>query len=179
MGVFTTNDEDLYTRLKFFQNTIGAVPSPFDCYMLLRGIKTLHLRMRAHSENALRLAQFLEAHPKVERVIYPGLRSHPQHDLAVKQMRMFSGMITMYLKGDISHSRTFLENCKLFVCAESLGAVECLIEHPAIMTHASVPPEVRAELGISDSMIRLSVGVENYDDIQHDIENALNAVPQV
>jgi len=176
MGVLATNNEDLYTKLKFLQNSIGAIPSPFDCYMALRGLKTLHLRMREHSVNALAVAQYLEKHPLVEKVIYPGLPSHPQHELAKKQMKAFGGMVTFFIKGGIDESRVFLENLKLFALAESLGAVESLAEHPAIMTHASVPPEQRKLLGISDSLIRLSVGVEDQVDILADLERALKAV---
>lgn len=176
MGVIATNDEAIYTKLKFLQNSIGAVPAPFDCYQVLRGIKTLHLRMRAHAENAIKVADFLEKHDKVERVVYPGLPSHPQHELAKKQMTGFGGMITFYLKGGIDESRQFLETLQLFALAESLGAVESLAEHPAIMTHASVPAEQRKVLGISDNMVRLSVGVEDLEDILSDLTSALNAI---
>jgi cystathionine gamma-lyase len=176
MGVVVTSNEDIYTKIKFLQNAIGAVPSPFDCFLAMRGMKTLHLRMKAHQENAMRVAQMLESHQKVQKVVYPGLPSHPQHEIAVRQMKCFTGMITFYLKGGLPEARKFLENTKLFVCAESLGAVECLMEHPGLMTHASVPVEVRAELGIDDSMIRLSIGVENIEDILQDIIRALEAV---
>lgn len=176
MGVVVTSDFSLYEPLKFLQNAIGGVPSPFDCYNALKGMKTLHLRMKAHSKNALKVAQFLEAHEKVEKVIYPGLPSHPQHDLAKKQMKRFSGMITFFIKGGLQAARTFLTSTKLFICAESLGAVECLMEHPGIMTHASVPEEVRGQLGISDSLIRLSIGVEFIEDIIGDIRQALEKV---
>jgi len=179
MGVVATNNEDVYLRLKFLQNSIGAVPSPFDCYMAMRGLKTLSLRMKQHSENAAIVAAFLEKHDKIQRVVYPGLRSHPQHELARKQMRGYGGMITFFLKGGLQESRIFLENLKLFALAESLGAVECLAEHPAIMTHASVAPEQRAKLGISDSLIRLSVGIEDIDDILADLNRALDAVPKL
>ena len=139
-------------------------------------MKTLHLRMKAHSENALKVAEFLEKHPKVESVIYPGLPSHPQYEIAKKQMSLFSGMVTFYIKGGLEASRTFLSSTHLFMCAESLGAVECLMEHPGLMTHASVPAEVRAELGISDSLIRLSIGIEHIDDIIADLAEALDKV---
>lgn len=176
MGVLATNSEDLYTRLKFLQNGIGAVPAPFDCYMAQRGLKTLHLRMREHNSNALAVAKFLEAHPQVEKVLYPGLESHPQHALAKRQMHGgFGGMVTFFIKGGLEASRVWLENLKLFALAESLGAVESLAEHPGIMTHASVPPEQREKLGISDSLIRLSVGCENIEDILADLTNAFNA----
>jgi len=177
MGVIATNSFDLYERLKFLQNSIGAIPSPFDCYLGLRGVKTLHLRMEAHSKNAQKIAEFLENHPKVTRVLYPGLPSHPQHAIAKKQMSGFGGMITFFLKGGLKESRIFLENLRIFVLAESLGAVESLAEHPAIMTHASVPPEQRKTLGISDNLVRLSVGVENVEDLLADIKHALDAIP--
>jgi cystathionine gamma-lyase len=177
MGVCVTSSETLYARLKFLQNAIGAVPSPFDCYMAMRGLKTLHLRMREHAKNAMEVAKYLESSPLVDRVIYPGLPSHPQHELAKAQMSGFGGMITFFLKGGLKESRAFLENLHLFVCAESLGAVESLAEHPAIMTHASVPPDQRVKLGISDTMIRLSIGVEDLEDIMADLKGALGAIP--
>jgi len=176
MGILATRNEDLYNKLKFLQNSIGAVPAPFDCYMALRGVKTLHLRMEAHAKNAQVVAEFLEGHSAVEKVVYPGLKSHPQHEIAQKQMSGFGGMITFYIKGGLDESRTFLESLKLFALAESLGAVESLAEQPAIMTHASVPAEARAKLGISDSMVRLSIGVEHIDDIMADLKGALQAV---
>jgi len=176
MGVLATSNKDLYEKLKFLQNAIGAVPSPFDCYMALRGVKTLHLRMEGHQKNAKIIAEFLEKHPKVERVLYPGLPSHPHHELAKRQMSGFGGMITFFLKGGLEESRKFLETLRIFALAESLGAVESLAEHPAIMTHASVPEAQRRELGISDSLIRLSVGVENVEDLLKDLERAFEAV---
>jgi len=139
----------------------------------VRGLKTLALRMRHHCESAMAVARHLEAHPKIDRVIYPGLESHPQHALASSQMDAYGGMITAFIKGDINDARKFLERCEIFALAESLGGVESLIEHPAIMTHASVPPEVRAELGISDTLIRFSVGVENVEDLLAEIDSAL------
>jgi len=178
MGVLVTNNDELYTKLKFLQNSIGAIPAPFDCYMALRGVKTLHLRMREHSVNAQAVAEYLESHPAVEKVIYPGLKSHPQHDIAKKQMRAFGGMITFFLRGGLHESRVFLEHLKLFALAESLGAVESLAEHPAIMTHAAVPAEQRAILGISDNLIRLSIGVEDLKDIVGDLKAALQAVTE-
>jgi cystathionine gamma-lyase len=174
-GVVACNDDSVYERLKFMQNALGAVPAPFDCYMALRGMKTMHVRMREHAKNAQAVAEFLEGHPQVDKVLYPGLASHPQHEIAKKQMRGFSGMITFWLKGGLDESHRFLSALKLFVCAESLGAVESLAEHPAIMTHASVPAEQRAALGISDSMIRLSVGIEDLDDIMADLKQAFAA----
>jgi cystathionine gamma-lyase len=173
MGVCATNNDTLYKNLKFLQNAIGAIPSPFDCYNAMRGMKTLPIRMREHAKNAQVVAEFLEKHSAVERVIYPGLASHPQHELAKKQMTGFGGMITFFLKGGLNESRLFLENLKLFALAESLGAVESLAEHPAIMTHASVPVDQRAKLGISDTMCRLSVGIEDIEDILADLKHAL------
>jgi len=154
----------------------GAIPSPFDSFLAIRGMKTLHIRMQRHAENALELAKFLEASPKVTRVIYPGLPSHPQHELAKRQMKGFGGMITFFLKGGLEESRRFLEALQIFALAESLGGVESLAEHPAIMTHASVPSDQRAKLGISDSLIRLSVGIEDIEDLRADLTRALNAV---
>jgi len=177
MGVLATKNHQLYDRLKFLQNSIGAVPAPFDCYMALRGMKTLPLRMREHAANALAVAEFLEKHSKVNKVLYPGLASHPQHSLAKTQMRGFGGMVTFFLKGGLKESKIFLENLHLFIVAESLGAVESLAEHPAIMTHASVPSDQRAKLGISDSLIRLSVGIEDLQDILRDLSKALDAIP--
>jgi cystathionine gamma-lyase len=146
-----------------------------DSFLVLRGIKTLHVRMQRHEENARALAEWLEGHPQVDRVIYPGLKSHPQHDLAVRQQRGFGGMISMDLRGDLEAARRFLKACKVFACAESLGGVESLIEHPAIMTHASVPPDKRRALGIADGFIRLSVGLEDIDDLREDLELAFRA----
>lgn len=164
---------ELAEQLAFLQNSVGAVAGPFDSFLALRGVKTLALRMERHGANALELAGWLERHPKIERVIYPGLQSHPQYALAKKQMRSFGGMLTIFLKGGEPEARRFLERCKLFTLAESLGGVESLIEHPGIMTHASVPPEARAALGISDSLVRLSVGVEDVNDLRADLEQAL------
>jgi cystathionine gamma-lyase len=177
-GALITGDKALAEKLRFMQNAIGSVMGPFDAYLTLRGVKTLAVRMRQHCSSAARIAAWLEKHPKVARVTYPGLASHPQHGLAARQMRLDGqpaggGMITAYLKGGIDESRRFLENVHIFALAESLGGVESLIEHPAIMTHASVPAEQRKELGISDSLVRLSVGIEHTDDLQHDLEQAL------
>jgi cystathionine gamma-lyase len=163
-------------RLAFLQNAVGAVAGPFDSYLALRGLKTLSVRMERHCENATRLATFLEGHPRVRRVHYPGLASHPQHELARRQMRGFSGMITMWLNADLAGTRRFLEHTRLFALAESLGGVESLIEHPALMTHGSIPPEQRAALGIDDSLVRLSVGIEDGDDLERDLADALAAV---
>lgn len=166
----------LYARLKFLQNAIGATPGPFDSFLVLRGIKTLAVRMERHGSNAMKVAQFLEQHPKIERVLYPGLASHPGHQLASRQMRGFGGMMTFFLKGDIEQTRKFLSTVELFTLAESLGGVESLIEHPAIMTHASVPPEIRNQIGILDNLVRVSVGIENVDDLIADLDRALAAV---
>ena len=173
-GVVIIGDNpDLKERLFYLQNAVGSILGPFDSFLALRGLKTLALRMRQHCESAMIVARHLEAHPKIERVIYPGLESHPQHALARGQMDAFGGMITAFIKGDIGDARRFLERCEIFALAESLGGVESLIEHPAIMTHASVPPEVRAELGISDTLIRFSVGVENVEDLIAELDAAL------
>jgi len=166
-------EQELAERMGFLQNSVGAVAGPFDSFLAMRGLKTLHLRMKAHCESALELAQWLEKHPEVERVIYPGLRSHPQHALARRQMHGFGGIISIEVKGGLRKARRMLERCHLFALAESLGGVESLIEHPAIMTHASVPPANRKRLGISDSLIRLSVGVEDIADLRSELAEAL------
>ena len=169
-GFVATSDEDFATRLRFLQNAMGAIPSPFDCYLVLRGVKTLPVRMRAHCASAGVLAERLAKHAQVERVIYPGLASHPGHALAARQMSGFGGMISFDLRGGIEASRAFLKALSVFVCAESLGGVESLAEHPAIMTHASVPAEMRRELGIADGLVRLSVGLEDVEDLWTDLE---------
>ncbi len=173
-GAIITNDKGLYDKIQFVQNAAGAVPGPFDCFLVLRGIKTLSVRMERHAENAMKIAEFLENHSKVRNVIYPGLESHPQHELAKKQMSGYGGMITFFIKGELESARRFLERVEIFSLAESLGGVESLIEHPAIMTHASLPLNVREQLGISDELIRVSVGLENIDDMIDDLENALS-----
>jgi len=173
-GVMVTNQKEFYERVKFMQNAVGAVPGPMDCFLVLRGLKTLPVRMRQHQENAIQIARFLESHPNVEKVIYPGLPSHPQHELARKQMKGFGGMITFFIKGGLNEARQFLEKVKIFALAESLGGVESLIEHPAIMTHASIPPENRQALGIHDNLIRISTGIENCEDLIADLKQALN-----
>jgi cystathionine gamma-lyase len=165
---------EMSDRLAFLQNAVGGVPSPFDAFLTLRGIKTLALRMERHCTNAFSVASFLEKHPKVARVIYPGLASHPQHTLAARQMNArYGGMVTAVLTGGLAASRRFLERCSLFTLAESLGGVESLIEHPAIMTHASLPEDVRAGLGIDDGLVRLSVGIESVDDLIAELKYAL------
>ena len=174
-GALVTNDPEIHERMKFCQKSVGAVPGPFDCWLTLRGIKTLAIRMREHQANALRLAQWLSEHSEVERVIYPGLPSHPHHELAKRQMSGFGGMVSFVVRGGLEKAKKVLEGTKIFLLAESLGGVESLIEHPAIMTHASIPPERRREIGISDGLIRLSVGIEAYDDLQKDLECALNS----
>jgi cystathionine gamma-lyase len=176
-GAVVTNRDDLAERLYFLQKSMGAVPGNFDAYLCLRSLKTLPIRMEAHQKNALAVARFLESHGKVERVIYPGLESHPQHALAKKQMSGFGGMVTFFVKNGLKAARSFLENVRVFSLAESLGGVESLIEHPAIMTHASVPPEQRKALGIEDSLIRISVGIESTDDLLKDLDRALAKAP--
>ncbi len=174
-GAAVIKDASLKDKLSFLQNAIGSVPSPFDCFLTLRGIKTLALRMERHCGNASLIASFLEKHSKVERVIYPGLASHPQHALAKRQMNArYGGMVSAVIKGGLPGSRRFLERCKLFTLAESLGGVESLIEHPAIMTHASLPEDVRANLGIDDGLVRLSVGIESVDDLIAELKEALS-----
>jgi cystathionine gamma-lyase len=166
--------DELREKLTYLQNAVGGVPGPFDSFLTLRGIKTLALRMERHCSNALAIAKFLESHPKVERVIYPGLASHPHHELAKRQMHGgFGGIISVVLRGGLEDARKFLERCHLFALAESLGGVESLIEHPALMTHASLPAAMRAKLGISDSLVRLSVGVESVDDLIAELKEAL------
>jgi cystathionine gamma-lyase len=172
-GVLATNSDQLYADLKFMQNSIGAVPAPMDCFLVMRGLKTLHVRMERHAQNAMGIAKFLESHPQVEKVIYPGLESHPQHALARKQMTGFGGMITFFIRGGLTEARSFLEKVRLFSLAESLGGVESLIEHPAIMTHASIPAETRKALGIHDNLIRISTGIEDFADLKADLEQAL------
>jgi cystathionine gamma-lyase len=174
-GCMMMNDKSLHSKLFTLQNSIGPCHSPFDSWLVLRGLKTLAIRMEAHQKNAMVVAKYLEQHPKVEKVIYPGLKSHPQHNIAKKQMLGFGGMITFFLKGDLKKSAKFLSNVKLFALAESLGGVESLIEHPAIMTHASVPKAVREKIGIKDNLIRLSVGIENVEDLIDDLENAFQS----
>ena len=174
--VVVSEDGDLADRVKFLHNATGGILSPFDSFLLMRGIKTLPIRVEAHARNAQKIAQFLEAHTQVERVLYPGLISHPDHVLASRQMKFFGGMITFFIKGGVEESRKFLSALKIFSLAESLGGVESLAEHPAIMTHASIPKEVRAKAGISDNLIRLSVGIEDADDLIDDLENAFSAV---
>ncbi len=175
-GCIMLNDSEMYQLLFTLQNSIGPCHSPFDSWLVLRGLKTLAIRMEAHQKNAMVIAKYLEKHPKVERVVYPGLESHPQHDIAEKQMLGYGGMITFFLKGDIKKANKFLETVELFALAESLGGVESLIENPAIMTHASIPKKVRESIGLTDNLIRLSVGIENVNDLIDDLDNAFNAI---
>ncbi len=177
-GVVVTSDEEVHERLRFLQNAIGAVPSPMDCFLVMRGTKTLAVRIERHVENARKVAAWLEAHPAVEKVIYPGLKSHPQAALAEKQMRGPGAMVSFVLKPGkkpaLERARAMLRSTQIFACAESLGGVESLIEHPAIMTHASIPPATRQRLGISDGLIRASVGIEHIDDLIGDLQQALD-----
>ncbi|MCX7109739.1 MAG: PLP-dependent aspartate aminotransferase family protein [Proteobacteria bacterium] len=175
-GIVVCGNAELTEPLRFLQNAVGAISSPFDSFLALRGLKTLAIRMERHSANATAIAQWLDRHPKIERVIYPGLASHPQHALARRQMSGYGGMVAAVLKGGEEEARRFLERCELFTLAESLGGVESLIEHPAIMTHSSVPEEVRLSLGISDGLVRISVGIEDIDDLICDLESALAGV---
>ncbi|KAL1919786.1 uncharacterized protein VTP21DRAFT_1717 [Calcarisporiella thermophila] len=173
MGVAVTNDEAVYTKLKFLQNSVGAVPSPFDCFISHRGLKTLHLRAKQQASNAQALAEFLAKDPRVEEVIYPGLSSHPQHELAKSQQKGFGGMLSFRIKGGLEEADRFVQSVKIFTLAESLGGVESLIEIPAIMTHASVATEDREKLGITDNLLRLSCGIEEEIDLIEDVNQAL------
>ncbi|HET6430825.1 PLP-dependent aspartate aminotransferase family protein [Dyella sp.] len=174
-GIVVAGGNELAEQMGFLQNSVGAIAGPFDAFLALRGLKTLHLRMKAHCESAMELAKWLEKHPAIERVIYPGLKSHPQHALAKRQMDGFGGIISVEIKGGLKKARRMLERCELFALAESLGGVESLIEHPAIMTHASVPAANRKRLGISDGLIRLSVGTEDVRDLADELQYALHA----
>ena len=175
-GAIMLNDDQLHEKLKFNQNALGVVPSPFDCYLVLRGLKTLSLRMEKHQSNALAIAEYLEKHPKVDKVYYPGLKSHPQYPLNVKQAKGFGGMISFEIKGGEKEAVTFLESLELFALAESLGGVESLIEHPALMTHSSITQEEREAAGIKDSLIRVSIGVEDKADLIGDLEQAFGKI---
>jgi cystathionine gamma-lyase len=174
-GMIVVKDPALAEQMTFLQNAIGGVQGPFDSFLALRGLKTLHLRMKAHCENAQLIAQKCEAHPAIEKVAYPGLASHPQHELAKTQMHGFGGMVSIWLKGGFPEAKRFMERLELFTCAESLGGVESLANHPAVMTHASVPVERREALGVTGNLVRLSVGVEDVADLWADIEQALSA----
>lgn len=174
-GFVATSNKELADKIYFLQNAVGGVPGPMDSFLVLRGVKTLHIRMQRHAENAAKIVEFLVGHPKVNKVTWPGLTSHPQHELAKKQMSGFGGMMTFDMKGGLEAARRFLKTVKIFACAESLGGVESLIEHPAIMTHASIPKENREKLGITDGLIRLSVGIEDAADLIDDLKRAFDA----
>ena len=175
-GMLVVGDNaELAEQLAFLQNSVGAVQGPFDSFLALRGLKTLHLRMQAHCQNAQALAEWLQSHPAIEAVVYPGLASHPHHELAKRQMDGFGGMLSVRVKGGLDGAKRFCERLELFTLAESLGGVESLVNHPAIMTHASIPPARRAELGIGDELVRLSVGIETLEDLRADIDHALAA----
>lgn len=174
-GGIVTSNEKIYTRLKFIQNAVGGVPSPFDCWLIVRGMKTLGVRMERHCANAQAVAEFLSNHPRITRVIYPGLKNHPQHDLARRQMRGYGGMVSFEVKGGLRAAKRVAESFKIISLGESLGGVESLLEHPALMTHASVPEEQRRKIGISDSLLRLSVGIEDLDDLLADLKAGLSA----
>jgi cystathionine gamma-lyase len=173
-GIVVAATDEMAERMGFLQNSVGAVAGPFDSFLAMRGLKTLHLRMKAHCESALDIARWLEKHPAIERVIYPGLKSHSQHVLARRQMDGFGGIISAEVKGGLRAARKMLERCEIFALAESLGGVESLIEHPGVMTHASIPPAARKRLGISDGLIRLSVGVEDVEDLRSELARALS-----
>lgn len=175
MGLIVVNDDELRNKLYFLQYATGPTPSPFDCFLVNRGLKTLALRMQKHQQNAIKVAQYLEKHPLVEKIKYPGLPSHPQYELMKKQATGCSGMLCFWMKGDLQQTKKFFENLKVFILAESLGGYESLAEHPAIMTHASVPPEQRKVLGIGDNFVRLSVGIEDPEDLIQDLDQALKA----
>jgi cystathionine gamma-lyase len=175
-GAIMLNDDELAQKIHKLQNSIGPSQSPFDSWLVLRGVKTLGIRMKQHEKNAFEIARFLEQHPKVEKVVYPGLESHPHHQIAKEQMSGYGGMITFFIKGGLDGARTFLENVDLFVLAESLGGVESLIESPAIMTHASIPKAEREKIGLSDNLIRVSVGIEEVEDLIEDMKNAFDKV---
>ncbi|NWW25636.1 CGL lyase, partial [Falcunculus frontatus] len=175
MGLVSVNRDDLYKRLKFLQYSLGAVPSPFDCFLCNRGLKTLHIRMKLHFHNGLAVAKFLESHPRVEKVIYPGLPSHPQYEVMQRQCTGVSGMVSFYIKGEKENAIAFLENLRMFTLGFSLGGYESLAEHPATMSHAFMPEDVKKALGITDTLIRLSVGLEDEEDLLADLDQALKA----
>lgn len=175
-GAVVTSNTEYYERTKFCQNAVGGIPGPFDCFLVLRGLKTLSVRMREHQTNAVDVAEYLSGHKKVKKVFYPGLKSHPRHNLAKKQMSGFGGMVSFELKGNLAGAKRFLKNLKLFSLAESLGGVESLAGHPALMTHSSIPLNLRKSLGISDELVRLSVGIENIEDLIEDLRRAFTFV---
>lgn len=175
-GAVVTSNEELYENIKFHQNAVGAIPGPFDCWLVQRGLKTLAVRMKEHEKNAMMVAKFLESHPAIEKTIYPGLTSHPQHDLAKKQMSGFSGMVSCVIKGGMEKADLFMQSTKLFALAESLGGVESLLCHPATMTHGSIPKADRDARGIVDGLVRLSCGIEDGDDLVADLDQALSKI---
>ncbi len=175
-GAIMLSDEELFSKLKFSQNAVGAIPSPFDCFLTMRGIKTLAVRMQRHNQNAQQIAEYLEAHSKISKVLYPGLKSHPQYELAKKQMSGFGGMVTFEVRGDLNKTKNFLGATRIFALAESLGGVESLIEQPATMTHAGIAKEEREKIGIKDNLVRMSVGIEDAEDLIEDLEQALNKI---
>ncbi|MFC2951903.1 cystathionine gamma-synthase [Marinicaulis aureus] len=175
-GVLVVNNAELADRIAFLQNSVGGIQGPFDSFLALRGLKTLALRLERSTSNAMALAEWLEAHPAIDRVTYPGLKSHPGHEVAKRQMDAFGGMVTIFVKGGLDAAKTMLERVELFTLAESLGGVESLVEHPGIMTHASIPPERRAEMGLDDSLVRLSIGVEDIGDLRADLDQALQGL---
>lgn len=173
-GALAFSSDELFKKLHHIQNSMGGIAGPFDSFLVLRGLKTLAIRMKRHEENGIQIAEYLEKHPQVDKVLYPGLKSHPQHAIAKKQMSGFGGMITFFIKGDLAKARTFMEKVRVFALAESLGGVESLVDHPGIMTHAALPAETRKSLGISDTLIRLSVGIESCEDLIADLNQALS-----
>jgi len=175
-AIIIKNNDQLAQKIKYLQNAIGSVPSPFDCYLLIRSIKTLSVRMEKHNTNAMIISEYLNNHPKIKSVRYPGLKSDPNYNIAKSQMSGFGGIISIELKSDLKGTLNFLENIEIFTLAESLGGVESLIEHPAIMTHASIEENIREELGISDSLVRLSIGIEDVEDLKKALDNALNLI---
>ncbi len=175
-GAIMVSDETIYDKIKFHQNTTGSILSPFDSFLVLRGLKTLAVRMKEHEKNAIKVAEYLESHPKVSKVNYPGLKNHPQYELAKRQQLGFGGMLSFEIKGGIREVKILLENLEIFALAESLGGVESLVEYPALMTHSSIPKEERKKIGITDSLIRLSVGIENIFDLIEDLENAFQKI---
>jgi cystathionine gamma-lyase len=175
-GVAVTRNADINSRLRELQGIMGGIPSPFDSYLTIRGTKTLRIRMLQHEQNAFAVARFLESHPKIEHVIYPGLPSHPQHELAKRQQSGFGGMVSARIEGGLTAAKVFLESLKVFSLAVSLGGVESLIEHPALMTHASVPEEHRLKIGVTDNLIRISVGIEDVQDLLDDLAQALDKI---
>jgi cystathionine gamma-lyase len=176
MGSVLTNSNDLYKKLKYYQNALGAIPSPFDCYLVKRGLKTLELRMKTHQTNAIKVANYLESSKKVSKVLHPSLQSHPQRDIALRQCSGFSGMVSFYLTGGQSEANKFVRSLKLFKLAVSLGGIQSLVEIPHVMSHASVSREHCAKLGVTDNLIRLSVGIENTKDLINDLKHAFNAI---